>query len=53
MENGLYGVFIYLFCGGIESGLDNIFINNGLIIIDDIVEYINLKLLYKDYLCYF
>ena len=52
LEDGSHGVFTHLFCGGIESGLDNTPTNNGLITIDDIVEYINLKLSHKDYLLY-
>ena len=52
MENGSHGVFTHLFCRGIESGLDNTPTNNGLITIDDIVEYINLKLSQKDYSLY-
>jgi GTPase SAR1 family protein len=44
LPDGSYSLFTYLFCEGIERGLDDKPTHNGLITVGDIVTYINSKL---------
>jgi hypothetical protein len=49
LKNGSNGVFTELLCKGLESGLDRNPTKNGLIAIDDIIQYINEKLNSEEY----